>query len=71
MAKKMKANTSESPMSITDTPNNISDAKPADSDASVAGQVSGMVDSAKQAGAHVLDQAKDQVASHADQQVRP
>lgn len=68
MAKKMKANTSESPISTTDTPNNISDDKPSDSDASVAGQVSGMVDSAKQAGAHVLDQAKDQAASHADQQ---
>ena len=68
MAKRMKADTPESPISAPGSVNNSSEEKQSGSEPSVTGQVSEMIDSAKQAGAHVLDQAKDQATSHADQQ---
>ncbi len=69
MAKKMKADTPESSTSATTaTAGNAPDDKQSNSETSVAGQVSDMVDSAKQAGAQVLDQAKNQATVHADQQ---
>lgn len=68
MTKKMKADTPESPISAPGSASNSSEEKRPGSETSVAAPVSGMVDSAKQAGVQVLDQAKDQAASHADQQ---